>query len=864
VLNAAALTKPHAIDHLAVDLASYKSDVAVITESHFKAKHSDSMLADKDYLLFRRDLTGRRGGGVALYVRSTLQATVWKYSADDHTFELLWVRVGNVFVAAIYHPPKPLYTIEELFNYIEGCVKEVSRLFPAAQIVLAGDTNQLPDNELAVRTGLSQIVHQPTRGVNILDRIYVSCPLLFKTVRVVVSLVKSDHKAVIAYPEQSHSNLPKSTFVRTFRLKTPDQHARFLLFIATMKFDNPHPTVYSDPEMNVQSEFDYFYSVTIELLNQFYPERSITMSSRDPGHITPEIKFKLRRRNKLMRSGRIEEAEALSVRIGKDIMQHGKTRLCKIGGKADAKDMWAAVRQLTGRQQRISEIDGITAESLNDHYAAVSTDSNYCPPVRKPLATNTEYVPYITEFQVFNILDRLRPTATGLDGLPAWFLRLGAPVLYGPITRLFNLSLVHSKVPIQWKQASIIPVPKVSAPLVHADFRPISITSVLTRVMERTVVQQFLYPAFLSASMSLSLSDQFAFRPTGSTTAAIIRLISTITTMLLSNPFVVVISLDFSKAFDTVRHFTLLEKLAKLDLPVNVYNWLVDFFGGHSHCTKYQGLTSMLKFISASIIQGSAIGPATYVINASDLRTVDPDNKLVKFADDTYLVIPASSIDSRSDELKNVETWAMQNNLTLNKGKTKEIIFVDKRRRRLFDQPLELAEVVRVTTLKILGVTWTSGLSVSDHVSGIISSCSQSIYALKILRAHGMCDVALQAVYRSVIIAKLTYASSAWWGFATATDRQRIDGFLRRSQRYGFCSPGMPLFSELCESADDKLFKKIINNDHHLLHSLLPEISSAAQNYNLRTRHHNKQLPERSGHLSDSNFITRMLYKGMY
>jgi len=117
--------------------------------------------------------------------------------------------------------------------------------------------------------------------------------------------------------------------------------------------------------------------------------------------------------------------------------------------------------------------------------------------------------------------------------------------------------------------------------------------------------------------------------------------------MLLINPFVIVIALDFSKAFDTVRHYTLLEKLAQLDIPDYAYNWLVAFFSGHSHCTVYQGQTSMLKDITASIIQGSGIGPAAYVVNAADLRKVIQSNKLVKFADDNYLLIPASNADSR-------------------------------------------------------------------------------------------------------------------------------------------------------------------------------------------------------------------------
>jgi len=102
--------------------------------------------------------------------------------------------------------------------------------------------------------------------------------------------------------------------------------------------------------------------------------------------------------------------------------------------------------------------------------------------------------------------------------------------------------------------------------------------------MERTVVQRFVYPTFLTSSSNLSFTDQFAFHPSWYPNAAIIFLLSTVTNLLLTEPFVVVISLDFSKAFDTVRHSTLMEKLALLDLPDHVYNWLADFFTGHLHC----------------------------------------------------------------------------------------------------------------------------------------------------------------------------------------------------------------------------------------------------------------------------------------
>jgi len=105
--------------------------------------------------------------------------------------------------------------------------------------------------------------------------------------------------------------------------------------------------------------------------------------------------------------------------------------------------------------------------------------------------------------QVFQILDSLHPTATGLDQLPAWFPRLGAPLFCEPIARLFNLSLNTSTIPTQWKLASIQPVPK----LPDADFRPISITPVLPHHGTNS------RPALPLSSLPLSCTKPVVHRP---------------------------------------------------------------------------------------------------------------------------------------------------------------------------------------------------------------------------------------------------------------------------------------------------------------------------------------------------------------
>jgi len=120
-------------------------------------------------------------------------------------------------------------------------------------------------------------------------------------------------------------------------------------------------------------------------------------------------------------------------------------------------------------------------------------------------------------------------------------------------------------------------------------YRPISITPVLSRILERIIVRSFLYPAIVSPHVSFDFADQYAFRPTGSTTAALIAMLHSITQLLSTNPYVVVLALDFPQAFDSARHATLLQMIAQLDLPDPVYNWFTNFFSERSHCVRYEG-----------------------------------------------------------------------------------------------------------------------------------------------------------------------------------------------------------------------------------------------------------------------------------
>jgi len=191
----------------------------------------------------------------------------------------------------------------------------------------------------------------------------------------------------------------------------------------------------------------------------------------------------------------------------------------------------------------------------------------------------------------------------------------------------------------------------------------------------------------------------------------------------------------------------------------------------------------------------------------------------LKYADDTYLIIPANNIHTCSLELSNISNWACNNNLQINRAKSAEIVFVKPRSRRLQSEPPSvISELARVESIKMLGASFSRKFSVSQHVDNLLAACSQSLFALRTVRQHGLPDDALHEVFQVVVIIKLTHASPAWWGFASADDRNRLEAFLRKCTKLGYRAKHSTTFANICDDADCKLFTCITGNTQHLLY----------------------------------------------
>jgi len=239
------------------------------------------------------------------------------------------------------------------------------------------------------------------------------------------------------------------------------------------------------------------------------------------------------------------------------------------------------------------------------------------------------------------------------------------------VAKLLNIAFASGRVYANWKMALVTPVPKVTNPASLGDFQHIFVTPILSRIAEKIVVKRWLYPAIPFCT----IKDQFAFRPTGSTTCAVIHLLHYISRMLETNNCVGCLIVDFSKTFDMVNHNMLLPKISALDLPDWIHDWIVSFLIGRQQRCVTNVFCSTVLCVTRGIIEGSGVGPTFYIVMKSDLNTLLPTNILSKYADDIDLLVPQYCDIDLSTEFDNIQRWATDNNMIINRRKTKEIVF---------------------------------------------------------------------------------------------------------------------------------------------------------------------------------------------
>jgi hypothetical protein len=609
---------------------------------------------------------------------------------------------------------------------------------------------------------------------------------------------------------------------------------------------------------DIDDMYSQFIDTVKSLINSCIPCKIVKIRHSEPYYITPLIKSMLNKRNRLRRKGKVQEADALAEKINSMITSLQAKHLDGLS-TANPKELWKAVHSCSGQKRSSGSQSELlnNPNQVNQFFANVSTSKNYdiakINELRSKETTSasgdTTGFPYLEEYEIEILLRRLKNTSPGIDEVPCWFFKNCSVEIAGVVGYIMRRTIETGTVPKNWLTAIVTPIPKITNPKSLTDFRPISVTPILSRLTEKVIVQRCLIPA-LDEPM---LRDQFAYKKTGSTTCALAKILNYTTNALESNKYVKCVFIDFSKAFDTVDHAILIPKINRLDISPNIKNFIISFLSNRSQIVKINRLYSDKISINMGIVQGSALGPILFSIMASDLRPVSDFVELVKYADDMTLLIPEEYEEFFNTEILNLKNWAKENNLTINFVKTKGMGIV--RPYAICRNELNLEGIEFVSVFKLLGISVDSKINFNIHVSKILSQCNQRLYLLKLLKHQGMNVKSLNTVYQSLIVNKITYGISAWGGFVRQCDIDKINALFRKGKKYGYTDSVFD-FNGLLYLYDRNLFNNMLKSSHCLFH-LLPEKTEHGK----RTRNHDFQLPAcRNNNLYRQSFVPRSLY----
>ena len=370
----------------------------------------------------------------------------------------------------------------------------------------------------------------------------------------------------------------------------------------------------------------------------------------------------------------------------------------------------------------------------------------------------------VSQLEVLRILKSIkRNKATGLDDLPPCLLKDSAAILSAPLAHLINLSITTGIFPMDWKKAKIIPVHKSGPFSVLDNYRPISILPVISKIIEKAIHRQLI--TYLDQNALLS-HFQFGFRPKLSTELAATHLLDNIRKSVDDGKLVGAVFIDLSKAFDTISHSKLLEKLPKYGIDGKEYAWFKDYLFARKAVVSYNNCVSDEKELYSGVPQGSILGPLLFIMLFNDITDAIRHSRIVKYADDTVIYFAdkdSKSIQSNlTEDMDLISNWLKENELIINmkEGKTEALLFGTAKRISMQTEPFKVyqgSNAIRNTDeYKYLGMYVNSSLDLNSHFERSYKKAAGRLRLLARLRKY-LDSQSARDVYCSMIMPVFTY-----------------------------------------------------------------------------------------------------------
>ena len=787
----------------------HNPDIFLWTESKLDDSVPNSFCEPPGYRIIRKDrsekfkrkynLTGL-GGGIAILYKKDLKVEIFKKNIEE-TEEIMWIYVKgkrSFLLGLVYNTQYcELMKDKKGESIFEKHIKEVSLM--GCNTYILGDFN-IDLQEKCSKTkklknifenyGFSEIINAPTRidptsgRKSALDHIWTNAKDVVSSGTVPGV---SDHDGIFVKicMEREKPKMERIT-IRNFKTFNEEN------FLKDLKTNLEKSKINNHIEEKLTNKAAIELTETIKItLDKHAP--FINILPKDEKKYIPwyndELKTKIKLRKEILKDSRISGKKPFESRLKK--LTNSINALKKILKQKyileelekagdDVKKLWKILNFLIGKNEKpeIIEPEDLNQEKVNNYnkfFATIGLN------IQKELNIDEEFTAdnnhNFTPFTFKNesvesvnkIIDGIKTNvATGNDNIPAKIIKLSKTLISPYITKIINLSFETKTFPDILKNAIIKPIHKKDDKNDISNYRPISILPVISKIFERATLNQLI--EFFEENCLISCL-QHAYRKNHGTVTCLFELLNEIYELIDKKLKVAIVSLDLSKAFDSINHSLLLKKLKSFNLNQESIDYIQSYLSNRKQVTKLSKYTSSEEEVKSGVPQGSILGPFLFLCFVNDLPEVfNEKSKFIAYADDTQLLVYDTNLENLTEKVEHViieaQKWYEKNGMKNNSSKSEILVISSKKSDKIKINVTEEGKQKIVKSkkwIKILGVFIDHLLSWSKHISAVKKNATNVIR--KIHRINKFLPFKLKmTLYNTLIVPIFNYADVIWGG----------------------------------------------------------------------------------------------------